>query len=99
MLKARPHRARPWTSKHLGTQRTAPFRTDEPKPVRYSGAIMADSDRKARISAWKMRIYGFAQVKVASDATAISATADDVLIAVTGSWAPAAERLSKQTCA
>jgi alpha-tubulin suppressor-like RCC1 family protein len=41
----------------------------------------------------------FTPVKVASDATAISATADDVLIAVTGSWAPAAERLSKQTCA
>lgn len=37
---------------------------DRPSPVRYSGAIMADSTRKERISAFKMRIYGFHQVKI-----------------------------------
>jgi muconate cycloisomerase len=36
----------------------------EPGPVRYSGAITADSPRKERVSAWKMRLYGFHQVKV-----------------------------------
>lgn len=35
-----------------------------PRPVRYSGAITAESSRKERISAFKMRIYGFRQVKV-----------------------------------
>lgn len=35
-----------------------------PKPVRYSGAITAEGERKERISAWKMRLYGFHQVKV-----------------------------------
>ena len=34
------------------------------RPVRYSGAITAESPKGERISAWKMRIYGFAQVKV-----------------------------------
>ncbi|MBX6312316.1 MAG: dipeptide epimerase [Isosphaeraceae bacterium] len=38
--------------------------TNAPSPVRYSGAITAESDRKERISAWKMRLYGFQQVKV-----------------------------------
>ena len=38
--------------------------TIRPRSVRYSGAITADSDRGERISAWKMRIYGFHQVKV-----------------------------------
>lgn len=33
-------------------------------PVRYSGAITAETPRKERISAWKMRLYGFHQVKV-----------------------------------
>ena len=32
--------------------------------VRYSGAITAESDRAERWSAWKMRIYGFNQVKI-----------------------------------
>jgi L-Ala-D/L-Glu epimerase len=32
--------------------------------VRYSGAITAESDRAERWSAWKMRIYGFKQVKI-----------------------------------
>ncbi|QDV33672.1 mandelate racemase/muconate lactonizing enzyme family protein [Tautonia plasticadhaerens] len=36
----------------------------EPGPVRYSGAITAEDPRKERISAWKMRIYGFDRVKV-----------------------------------
>lgn len=36
----------------------------QPWPVRYSGAITADSGRKERIAAWKMRLYGFKQVKV-----------------------------------
>ncbi len=36
----------------------------EPWNVRYSGAITADSPRKERISAFKMRIYGFHQVKI-----------------------------------
>ncbi|WP_169976586.1 dipeptide epimerase [Tautonia rosea] len=35
-----------------------------PGPVRYSGAITANGARKERISSWKMRIYGFHQVKV-----------------------------------
>lgn len=35
-----------------------------PQKVRYSGAITATSPRKERISAFKMRIYGFHQVKV-----------------------------------
>lgn len=35
-----------------------------PARVRYSGAITADSTRRERISAWKMRIYGFQQVKL-----------------------------------
>ena len=37
---------------------------DRPWPVRYSGAIMAASPRKERISAFKMRLYGFHQVKI-----------------------------------
>lgn len=36
----------------------------EPAGVRYSGAITAETRRKEKISAWKMRIYGFHQVKV-----------------------------------
>ena len=35
-----------------------------PGPVRYSGAITAETPRKERIGAWKMRLYGFDQVKV-----------------------------------
>src|SRR5262249_22459020 len=35
-----------------------------PRPVRYSGAITAESGRKERIGAWKMRLYGFHQVKI-----------------------------------
>lgn len=37
---------------------------ERPRPVRYSGAITAASPRKERISAFKMRLYGFHQVKV-----------------------------------
>jgi len=37
---------------------------ERPKSVRYSSAITADSERKERISAFKMRIYGFSQVKI-----------------------------------
>lgn len=36
----------------------------DPHPVRYSGAITAESPRKERVSAWKMRIWGFQQVKL-----------------------------------
>lgn len=36
----------------------------EPQPVRYSGAITAEKPWKERISATKMRIWGFRQVKV-----------------------------------
>lgn len=39
-------------------------RTDRPQRVRYSGAITAESPRRERIAAWKMRLYGFAQVKL-----------------------------------
>ena len=39
-------------------------RFPEPRGVRYSGAITAESDRAERWSAWKMRIYGFNQVKI-----------------------------------
>ena len=35
-----------------------------PRRVRYSGAITAESPRAERISALKMRIYGFHQVKI-----------------------------------
>lgn len=35
-----------------------------PSPVRYSGAVTAADPRRERISAWKMRLYGFHQVKV-----------------------------------
>ncbi len=38
--------------------------SEAPHGVRYSGAITAASEKKERISAWKMRIYGFAQVKI-----------------------------------
>ena len=38
--------------------------TRKPMPVRYSGAITAETGRKERVSAWKMRIYGFHQVKI-----------------------------------
>lgn len=37
---------------------------ERPSPVRYSGAITAEEPRKERISAWKMRLYGFQQVKI-----------------------------------
>jgi muconate cycloisomerase len=37
---------------------------ERPKAVRYSGAITAAGPRKERVSAWKMRLYGFHQVKV-----------------------------------
>lgn len=40
------------------------LRPDGPGSVRYSGAITAETPRKERISAWKMRLYGFHQVKV-----------------------------------
>jgi L-alanine-DL-glutamate epimerase-like enolase superfamily enzyme len=43
---------------------TRDWLTDAPAPVRYSGAITAESEGRERISAWKMRLYGFAQVKV-----------------------------------
>jgi len=39
-------------------------RLPAPGPVRYSAAITADSARAERVSAWKIRIYGFHQVKV-----------------------------------
>jgi muconate cycloisomerase len=42
----------------------ASWLSTEPQPVRYSGAITAASPRKERIAAWKMRVYGFRQVKV-----------------------------------
>ncbi len=38
--------------------------TPAPTPVRYSGAITAEDPKKEVISAWKMWIYGFHQVKV-----------------------------------
>jgi L-alanine-DL-glutamate epimerase-like enolase superfamily enzyme len=39
-------------------------RFPSPRRVRYSGAITADSSRAERISALKMRVYGFHQVKI-----------------------------------
>jgi L-Ala-D/L-Glu epimerase len=39
-------------------------RYSKPRRVRYSGAITAESSRAERISALKMRIYGFHQVKI-----------------------------------
>jgi L-Ala-D/L-Glu epimerase len=39
-------------------------RFGKPQPVRYSGAITAESSRGERVSAFKMRIYGFHQVKI-----------------------------------
>jgi L-Ala-D/L-Glu epimerase len=38
--------------------------TAEPVRVRYSGAITAETERKERVSAWKMRLNNFAQTKV-----------------------------------
>ena len=35
-----------------------------PRPVRYSGAITAETSRKELVSALKMKLYGFHQVKV-----------------------------------
>jgi muconate cycloisomerase len=35
-----------------------------PRRVRYSAAITAESPRSERVSAWKIRIFGFHQVKV-----------------------------------
>jgi muconate cycloisomerase len=43
---------------------TRPLLNDSPSRVRYSGAITAESAREERISAWKMWLYGFAQVKI-----------------------------------
>jgi muconate cycloisomerase len=40
------------------------WRLNGPGSVRYSGAITAESKRKELISAIKMRVYGFRQVKV-----------------------------------
>ncbi len=38
---------------------------NDPKPkVRYSGAITSSQGWKARVGAWKMRLYGFVQLKV-----------------------------------
>ncbi len=39
-------------------------RSFEPHAVRYSGAITAESSRGERVSAVKMRVYGFHQVKI-----------------------------------
>ncbi len=39
-------------------------RFGKPRGVRYSGAITAESKRAERISAWKIWIYGFRQVKI-----------------------------------
>jgi muconate cycloisomerase len=39
-------------------------RVETPGRVRYSGAITAESVRREEISAWKMRLYGFAQTKL-----------------------------------
>jgi muconate cycloisomerase len=38
--------------------------TESSVPVRYSGAITAEFPHKERISAWKMRLYGFRHVKL-----------------------------------
>jgi muconate cycloisomerase len=38
--------------------------TPTPQRVRYSSAITAESERKERVSAWKMRLYGFVHVKI-----------------------------------
>jgi len=38
--------------------------TEAPQRVRYSGAITAESTYREWVSAWKMRLYGFAQVKI-----------------------------------
>lgn len=35
-----------------------------PAPVRYSGAILAKSPRKETLTAWKLRLYGFRDVKI-----------------------------------
>src|SRR5262249_36244502 len=43
---------------------SADLKCPSPRPVRYSGAITAEAPDKERISAWKMRLYGFHQVKI-----------------------------------
>jgi muconate cycloisomerase len=52
----------PWACSRL--ELTPSGGESPPKRVRYSGAITADSDRKEWVSAWKMRLYRFSQVKV-----------------------------------
>ncbi|HEU5116502.1 MAG TPA: dipeptide epimerase [Isosphaeraceae bacterium] len=47
-----------------GVEAIRPYLAAKPSPVRYSGAITAETERKERISAWKMRIWGFHQVKI-----------------------------------
>jgi muconate cycloisomerase len=60
-------------SRHFGVPVGEAFRFSEvaaelpietPQPVRYSGAITAETPWKEKISATKMRIWGFRQVKV-----------------------------------
>ncbi len=41
-----------------------PFLNSKPLPVRYSGAITAETAKKEVVSAWKMWVYGFRQTKV-----------------------------------
>lgn len=48
--------------RHVG--RGQSWLTPGARAVRYSGAITAESRRRERISAWKMRLYGFCQTKV-----------------------------------
>ncbi len=45
-------------------QATQQWLAPRSRSVRYSGAIMAEDPRKEALSAWKMRIYGFHQVKI-----------------------------------
>ncbi|MSU79941.1 MAG: dipeptide epimerase [Gemmataceae bacterium] len=46
------------------TQRLAPDLFEPKTHVRYSGAITSAKGFKARVSAWKMWVYGFRQVKI-----------------------------------
>ena len=51
-------------SRRAGAGPAVCARFGKARGVRYSGAITAESARAERISAWKMRIYGFRQVKI-----------------------------------
>jgi len=65
LLDAFGHHARKSIGEFIHATETGQTRClAKPSSVRYSGAITAASGRAERIGAWKMRIYGFRDVKL-----------------------------------